>query len=302
MSRVLVTGASGFVGGHLLPLLVARGHEVHAMSRFTRSSSSATWHDTDLMDARSVSELFADVRPEVLVHLAWYTNPGDFWWSQKNVEWVEATLRLARAFASLGGRRFVGVGTCAEYDPRFGFCSEGLTPLQPSTLYGASKHATHSIIESAADRWGIEVVWPRIFFPYGPGEPSSKLVSYVIGCLLRGRTADCTTGQQIRDYIHVSDVAAFLARLVDGRVVGAFNVGSGVPVTVGEVALTIGRLLGLPHLVRLGARQSDYDDPPLLLADMRKSQQELSWSPSLSLEQGLSGTIEFLKAEARATL
>ena len=116
MKRVVVTGARGFVGRHCLPLLLARGYEVHAVS--TRPGPTADddvrWHQVDLLDGAAAPALIDAVHPSHLLHLAWCTDHGAYWTSPQNLQWVETTLALARAF-SRTGRRIVMAGTCAEY-------------------------------------------------------------------------------------------------------------------------------------------------------------------------------------------
>lgn len=109
--RVLVTGATGFVGRHAVPALLARGFEVHGVGRGVGPNQ----HAADLLAAEDRRALIARVRPSHLLHLAWDAEPGRYWTSEANLDWVAASLDLARLFAAAGGRRFVGIGTCAEY-------------------------------------------------------------------------------------------------------------------------------------------------------------------------------------------
>lgn len=296
MSRVLVTGGRGFIGRHVVERLVGRGHEVYVTSRSRSAASQPNWHHADLLSAGAAEAVIAESLPEILVHLAWYTNPPDYRSSLENLEWSEASIRLVRLFGAYGGRRFVGAGTCAEYDPRHGYCSEATTPVAPDTLYGACKSAVQQVAAHAASRLGVETAWARVFFPYGPGEPRDKLVSYVATQLLEGRPAEITTGSQLRDYIHVDDIASAFVALVESSKTGVFNVGTGIPISVAHIAQTIGRLLETPDLIRLGGREAGREESPLLIADVRKLRSELDWKPTVSLEEGLEKTIEALRA------
>src|SRR5262249_16760441 len=114
--KVVVTGASGFIGRHSLPALVARGHEVHAMARRALQLPRLPAHVCDLLDPHATAALIARVRPTHLLHFAWYAVPGKYWTAPENLDWVAATLHLLRGFAASGGQRVVMAGTCAEYD------------------------------------------------------------------------------------------------------------------------------------------------------------------------------------------
>ncbi|MEA2334601.1 MAG: hypothetical protein QOG40_1091, partial [Solirubrobacteraceae bacterium] len=146
MSRVLLTGSTGFVGRHTLEALVRGGHEVHAVARSAGPpTDGVSWHTVDLLDpAAPGAALISDVEPEMLVHLAWYAAHGSFWSSTQNLRWVECSLALLRAFAAAGGRRAVIAGTCAEYDWSQE-CLDEDAPLNPATLYGAAKHGLRTV-------------------------------------------------------------------------------------------------------------------------------------------------------------
>ena len=305
MKRVLVTGATGFIGRHSLAPLAALGYEVHAVaSRGAPRDAEAPgveWHGADLLDAARVSSLVAEVRPSHLLHFAWYAAPGKFWTSPENLRWVQASVGLLRAFAEGGGKRVVAAGTCAEYEwggeeP----CSEAATPLRPSTLYGACKHAWRIVLEAYAAQEGLSAAWGRVFFLYGPHEHPDRLVSSVIRSLLRGEEARCTHGRQVRDILHVADVAEAFVALLDGDVRGAVNVGSGRPVTLGEVVTRVGEKLGRAELIRLGAVEVRAGEPHVIAADTRRLNEEAGWRPRRSLGAGLDETIAWWREHARA--
>ncbi len=228
MTRVLVTGASGFIGRHALPLLVGRGYDVHAVTRTDlrpAAMDGVRWHRCDLLDGAQSDAVVDEVRPTHLLHFAWYATPPDYWTSPDNLAWVEASLHLLRRFAQLGGERAVLAGTCAEYDLAHGYCSEELTPLRPATLYGASKHA----LQVVSARAEFSTAWGRIFFLYGPAEHPSRLVASVIRALMQDHVAPCSHGRQVRDFLHAQDVASAFVALLDSEVEGPVNIASGFP-------------------------------------------------------------------------
>jgi nucleoside-diphosphate-sugar epimerase len=295
MKRVLLTGASGFIGRHSLAPLLAHQYEVHAVSSRPQpdNGSAVRWHQADLLDSNELAALLISVRPTHLLHLAWYAEPGKYWTSEKNLEWVSASLNLLTEFVRQGGQRIVIAGTCAEYDWRYGQCSEDVTPLSPATLYGNSKHALQILLAALARQTSLSAAWGRIFFLFGPHEHPSRLVASVTRSLLKGEPALATSGEQIRDYLHVQDVAEAFVALLDSAVTGPVNIASGQPVAVRDINLTLAKLCQRPDLLRLGVLPTRPDDPPKLTADIRRLHNEVGWRPAYTLEQGLEHTVNW---------
>ncbi|HYD69451.1 NAD(P)-dependent oxidoreductase [Azospirillum sp.] len=297
MRTVLVTGAGGFIGRHVLPRLAGGGWRVHAVGRRPPTPEDGViWHAADLLAAGSAAAVLERVRPSHLLHLAWYAEPGKYWRSPENHRWVHASLELAEAFRAAGGRRLVTAGTCAEYDWRYGVCREDLTPLAPSTPYGVCKNALRQVLESWGEVHGVAVAWGRVFHLYGPHEPPGRLVPAVITALLRGEEARCSHGGQVRDFLHVDDVAAAFARLLDGDGTGAFNIGSAEPVRLREVIDAVADQLAARDRVRLGALAAPADDPPVLVADNRRLR-ALGWRPEIELSRGIADAIDWWRRE-----
>lgn len=298
MRRVLLTGATGFIGRHCLPMLLERGYEVHAVSSkpHKEQSSGIYWHQIDLLHAGQVGELVSKVTPTHLLHLAWYTVPGEYWNSLENVRWVQASLGLLHSFAEHGGQRVVMAGTCAEYDWKYGYCSEEVTPLLPATLYGTCKHSLQTMLDAFSRQVGLRSAWGRIFFLYGPGEHPDRLVSSVVLSLLQGKQARCSHGNQIRDFLYVQDVADAFIALLESDVVGPVNIGSGCPLALKIIIYKIADKIGCRDLVRLGEALISENDPPLLLADVRRLSSEVGWRKKYGLDVGLERTIDWWKS------
>jgi nucleoside-diphosphate-sugar epimerase len=294
MTRVLVTGGSGFIGRMALAALGRRGLEVVALTSGGERPivEGVRWEVGDLLGPEGADRVVAEVAPTHLLHLAWYAEPGAFWRSEENVRWVEASLRLLRAFRRAGGERAVLAGSCAEY--AWGdetHCVEGRTPLEPATLYGASKHALHTVAEAYAREAGMSLAWGRVFFVFGPFEHPARLVSSVARALTRGEEAPISHGEQVRDFLCSIDLGDAFAALLASDVQGAVNLASGEPVRVREVVESVARAAGRPELLRLGARPASPGEPAVLTADVTRLREEVGWSPARPLAERVDETV-----------
>jgi len=295
---VLVTGATGFIGRHSLPALLAAGYEVHAVSSAAATRPGPVhWHVADLLDADASAALIARLRPTHLLHFAWCVAPGAFWTSLENYRWLRASLALLEAFCARAGGRAVVAGTCAEYDWSFGQCAEATTPLQPATPYGVCKHALRLTAEALARQTGTSLGWGRIFHLYGPYEHPDRLVAHVIRALLQERTASCSAGTQLRDYLYVEDVAHAFVALLESGVQGPVNIASGSPIAVRELVSAIGAKLGREHLIQFGVTPPRAGDPPLLTADVSRLFQEVGWRPRYDLQRGVEATLAWWRSQ-----
>ncbi len=297
--RVLVTGATGFVGRGALEPLLAAGHEVHAVSSRAApawSPAGVTWHRADLLAS---SDVVTSVAPTHLLHFAWDAEPGRFWTSEANLRWVEASLRLLSAFAAAGGERAVLAGTCAEYAwDDATHCVEEATPRAPATLYGAAKHALHVLASAHARQHGYALAWGRIFFVFGPFEDERRLGGSVAAALAAGRPAPTSHGEQVRDFLFAPELAEAFVALLGSDVTGAVNVASGRPVAMKELVCALGAASGRPELVELGARPASATEPSSLTADVGRLRDEVGWAPSRSLEAAARETMAWWAAAA----
>jgi nucleoside-diphosphate-sugar epimerase len=294
MTRVLVTGATGFIGTHAIAPLLEADLEVHAVTqRADWGPAGVITHRADLLDAHAALKLVGEVKADWLLHLAWYATPGLFWTSPENLRWVEATLRLLHAFESAGGTRAVVAGTCAEYDWSYPRSNERLTPLRPATFYGVSKYATYIVSHGWAEKVAMELAWGRVFFAYGPGEAAGRLVPSVVGHLLAGEPAPATDGLQVRDFLYVEDVARALVCLLASSVRGPVNIGSGVGVTVRSIVERLGQEVGREELLRIGAMKPSPGEPAELVADVARLRDEVGFVPRVPLVDGIRSTVQW---------
>lgn len=271
--RILLTGATGFVGRQVLKSLQERGADVRIVVRGGRRlpvgfaiGNSNTIFSPDIFSEDEHWWCATCQSIDAVVHAAWYAEPGRYLLSSKNIDCLSGTLALAKGAVSAGVRRFVGVGSCFEY----AFSNEPLTVdarIEPLTPYAAAKVAAYLTLS----RWLVSVnvgfAWCRLFYLFGDGEDERRLVPYLRAKLKAGEPAELTSGQQVRDFMDVCDAGQLIARVALGEMQGAINICSGMPLTVRNLALRIADEFGRRDLLRFGVRQGNVTDPPYVVGE-----------------------------------
>ena len=296
--RVLLTGASGFIGSHCIQPLLDRGYEVVATynARKPIDQASLRWVQADLLKPGVAQRVIDEVMPSHLLHLAWYVEPGKMITHADNLSWVGVSLELLRRFQERKGERCVFGGSCYEYDWRYGYCNESLTPRTPDTVYGAAKAGLAEAMLGYAGSTGLSAAWGRMFFLYGPNENPRRLVPSVILSLLKGDPAPSSHGLQIRDYLHVQDVADGLVALLDSPARGAYNLAGGSATTIRSIVEALGELTGRTDLLRIGALPARANDAPMVVGDPAAALRDFGWKSNISLRDGLHSTVEWWRS------
>jgi nucleoside-diphosphate-sugar epimerase len=264
---VTLTGATGFVGRQILRDLLERGCSVRVLVRDPSRLNIAAGRDLEVVQT---PDLFTE-KPgrleallegsETLVHAAWFVELGQHYTSPLNLACLTGTLNVASAFAAVGGKRFVGVGTYAEYDPSAGLVTTD-TPLAPNTLYAACKASAFHVLGHFLPANSVSFAWCRIFCLYGEGANERLLVPYIHSQLRARQEVQLGGGEQVRDFLDVKDAARMIADVALGKREGAVNICSGVGMSVREVAERIADEYGRRDLLRFGVRPKNVFDPP----------------------------------------
>lgn len=293
--KVLLTGASGYLGRHVLKALEMQGIEtVCAQHMTTVDYQTGEVLFADLLSPDGPLELAANAKATHLLHLAWYVEQGKYWNSQKNFEWVQASIRLIDAFCRQGGKHVVVAGTCAEYDWDYGFMQEGVTPYKPHTPYGVCKNATRQLLQSMCDLHNVRLAWGHVFFPFGIDESLGRLIPSLIQVFRGQIPAFGVNNEAIRGMLPVTDAAlAFIRLLQHPQAYGAYNICSGIPTRIGEIVELIANELHADPSVVLNLPSSRSRDPAFLLGNNQRLR-SIGWSMEGSLKKCLQQTIKAL--------
>jgi nucleoside-diphosphate-sugar epimerase len=281
--KVLVTGATGFIGRHLTRLLESKGIEFVVLGRTLTEENGVR---VDLLKTENFVEIVSKIKPTHLIHLAWYAEHGKYWNSALNIEWIRATFYLLDAFYKNGGEHALVAGTCAEYDWRYGYCVENVTPECPTTLYGEAKDATRRLTELIKIQYGRTLTWARIFFPYGVDEDQARLVPSLFR-FFRGEDASFgVNANAYRDFLHVSDTVEAIILCAANKIDGNINICSGKAVLIESIVREIADICGKNPDKILKYESARKGDPAFLVGDNQKLR-ALGWNQRVNLREGL---------------
>lgn len=297
---LLLTGATGFLGSHLLEALLREGHHVIVLKR----STSDTWRIEHLLeqcisynvDQIPLEEIFKLHQIDCIIHLATFYKKAHLasdidLMFDANVTFPTKLLDLAVAH---GIKSFINTGTFFEYDPSILPISEA-NPIKTFNLYAKSKLAFEQILKSYADEGKIKASTLKIFSPYGPKDDTNKLIPFIVSKALKNEPISLSEGFQKLDFIYAGDIAqAYLKTLAQIDTFSeyeSFNIGSGNPYSVREVVTILEELRGMPLQKTWGPPSTV--DSPVIIASRIKAKEQLHWEPQTSLRSGLEATIKY---------
>jgi nucleoside-diphosphate-sugar epimerase len=298
--RVFVTGASGFIGSHVVKALVNSDHTVlglvlpgDSVWRLSEVLDRVELLKGDLRQLASIQNDLQSWQPEACIHLAWYAEPRKYLHSRENLASMQESLDLLCTLYEIGCEHFIGAGTCAEYEMKSGLLAENdLT--NPETLYAATKLSFKLIGEQIARQYRKQFTWGRIFYLYGSHEDSRRLVPAAILKLINGEAFETSPGEQVRDFLHVEDVANAFVVMMEQKISGTYNICSSEPVSVKTLLNTIGRLLARPDLLHYGALP--YREwEPMYICGNNDRLKSIGWRPRFHIQSGLENVIPWWK-------
>ena len=273
MKKILITGGTGFVGRQVVRSLSEKNVEITLVIRKGRKNTVE--NIASVKKVISSQDIFAENRHwwanackgiDAVIHAAWYVESGKYLESEKNADCLIGSLELVRGAACAKVARFIGIGTCFEYELSASRLSIQ-TPLKPLTTYAAAKTSLFTFSSTYLPSRGTDFVWCRLFYLYGEGEDERRLVPYIRHKISKGEVAELTDGKQIRDYMDVSQAGDQIAEVALGAEVGPLNICSGLATTVRDLAEKIADEYGRRDLLSFGRKDKNLAEPPCVYGE-----------------------------------
>ena len=273
MKTILLTGATGFVGRNIIKELNKKRVNIIPVIRPKSKKKLDLKKIKNINRVISSKDIFKESKlwwknqckgVDIIIHTAWFVEPGKYLKSIKNKQCLMGSLNLAKGAAHAGVKRFIGIGTCFEYDLSFGKLSIN-TPLNPITPYAKAKVNLFKELLTFFSNRSIGFLWCRLFYLYGKGEDKRRLVPYIHNQIKNGKRVELTNKHYIRDYLEASMAAKMIVKVALGKKIGAVNICSGIPVTIEAFAKKIADEYKRRDLLNFGSKSFKSNDPPCVV-------------------------------------
>ena len=300
--RILVTGASGFIGSHIIKR-IKEGNTVAVImlndehsKRLNKILGKIKRYNVDLQDTEKVIDVVTDFKPDVIFHLA------SIYAVNHKAEQIKPLIEtnilgitnLLEASVVSKVKLFVNTSTCFVYDKSTHKVKEQY-PLKPVNLYGLTKISTEQLCEFYSANYGLSCLTLRIFPPYGPNDNKRRLVPFVVDNCIANKDINLTSGIQKWDFVYVEDIVDAYALALRAKIKGheAINIGSGIATKVKDVVKLICKLSGSRSKLLFGSIPHRKSEVWYCCADLVKAKKILRWSPKTDVAIGIKKTIDW---------
>ena len=264
MKKVIVTGINGLIGQYIAYPLKNLGFEVYGIGRKNFETDKFNYKKCDINNSLETENLFNEIKPQYLIHLAWDMNDLN---SNNHFKFLASSINMLDYFKESGGKKIVSIGTCFEYKYKTSPLKES-NKLTPDTIYAKCKNYLREISELYCYKNNIDFCWARIFYTYGKNENPKRLFPQIINGLKNNQRVSINHSLLKRDYMFAGDVAKALALILNSEFSGIINICSGKAVSLKEFALTIAKNMNKENLLEL--KELDTNEPKLVVGDNSK--------------------------------
>jgi nucleoside-diphosphate-sugar epimerase len=308
MSRILLTGATGFIGARVAERLAERGHALALLLRKPRHTDRAaalygasTLIAGDLADPQSYAAAMRSFAPDTVIHAAWHGVAGADRNDFSQLANIQAAAWLAAEAIASGATAFVGLGSQAEYGPHSRMLDE-TAQTQPTTLYGHSKLAACEATRAVCRTGNIRHAWMRVFSTYGPRDNPGWMIPSLIAALKAGEKPALTAGEQKWGFLFVDDAADAIAMVAEnGAADGIFNLGSADAPLLRDTVSLLRDLVAPGAALGFGEVPYRPDQVMHLQADIARLRRVTGWSPRIDLASGLDKTVRWFTSRQGLT-
>ncbi|KLI43415.1 NAD-dependent epimerase [Brachyspira hyodysenteriae] len=271
MKKVIVTGINGLIGQYISKPLEELGFEVFGIG--TKSIKKSNYCSMDLNDHIKLENIFKEIKPEYLIHLAWDTKKG-YLESETNFDLLYSSIKMLKYFKENGGKKTVFVGTCFEYKFKDTPLKEN-DDLNPTTIYAKTKNYLREMSELYSIKNNIDFCWGRVFYTYGDNENPNRLFPHIINSLKEDKKVSINYSQLKKDYIFAGDIAKSIALIIDSNVNGIINLCTSNTISLEEIALTIAKKFNKINLLEL--KKLNTEEPKIIVGDNSRLVNEIGF-------------------------
>lgn len=307
-NRILITGASGFIGACMTENLIIEGTDVAVVTRninkawrLNKFKNDVRIYNLDLCDEDSVNNMILEYKPNIIFHMATY---GGYYFQNDDkrilVNNIFSTFNLIKAIKKIEVDSFINIGSSSEYGRKSSSMKED-DLLNPINTYGVSKSTNTLYCKMSALNYDLPIATIRLFSPFGYYEHKSRLISSVILSCLNDENPKLSSQKSVRDFIFIEDVIELIKKIsLSNNICGkVYNCGTGKQHSVKEMVDAIIKVSGKKLIPEWGKLESRKSDTNRWEADMSLVEKEICWKPKYSLEKGIKKTYEWYKDNLR---
>lgn len=299
--KILISGATGFVGKHLLDSLITKSYNCAVLVRNPEKAHTLYNGNVKTIEYRKdCFDYVKDIRdfnPEIVIHLAGYLTSADDGEAVKKLleANIEVTTNICSALEKTQARLFVNTGSFSEY-----YYGDG--NLEPAYFYSATKTASRHLIEYFCKKNDWHAVHVIPYTIYGPGGTGKKVIDYLVEATIFGKYAAMTNGEQVLDFIYIDDIVDFYCMLIEkqGLInahVSEYHIGTGIGTSIRELAEIIEEVSGKKANVDWGKRVYRLRDIFHSIAPIARPKQDFGWEPKVTLREGVKMLIDYLSQD-----